>query len=178
MKHSFATAILTTAILASVTFVAQAEDRSIPEKVRDTAGNVSDKTREVARDTKDAIVGAAHRAGRATRAAWGKTKAYFSDDMPVYREGASATLAGLSREIAELKARTPSAAPAYFRTRLLALDEQHAHLAMRLAQLSHQELKARSTGPRYDFDQCLGDLEQAIDQAEAGVGVLSNIALK
>ena len=112
----------------------------------------------------------------ATGAAWAKTKAYVSDDMPVYREGASATLASLSREIAEVNAQTPKAAPAYFRTRLLALDEQHKHLAKRLARLSPEQLKDRSSGPRYDFDQCVGDLEQAIDQAKDGAATLSKTA--
>ena len=170
--------ILTTHILAAILLVAQADDRTLPEKARDTAGTVVEKTKEVARDAKDAVVGAAHRVGKATRAAWSKTKAYLSEDASVYREGASATLVGLAREIAEVKARTPSGAPAYFRTRLLALDEQHAHLAMRLGQLSHLEMKDRSAGPRYDFDRCLGDLEAAIDQANDGADILLKIALK
>ena len=173
MKH-----ILTTAFLTAFACIAQADDRSIPKKARDTKDTVVEKTKEAAHDTKDAIVGAARHAGRATRVVWGKTKAYLSDDVPTYREGAHATLAGLAREIADVKAQTPSAAPAYFRTRLLALDEQHKHLAKRLALLSPEQLKDRSSGPRYDFDQCLADLEQAIDQAEAGIGVLSKIALK
>ena len=171
MKH-----ILTTTILVAAAFVAKADDRSFNEKARDTADAVVEKTKEVARDTKDAAVDAARHAGRATRAAWGKTKAYVSDDMPVYREGASGTLAGLAREIAEVKARTPSEAPAYFLTRLLALDEQHKHLTERLALLSPEQLKDRSSGPRYDFDQCIGDLEQAIDQAKDGAGALSKSA--
>ena len=168
MKH-----ILTTTILVATAIVAQADDRSIPEKARDTAGAVVEKTREVARDTKDVVVGAAHHAGQATRAAWAKTKAYVSDDVPVYHEGAKATLAGLASEIAEVKAQTPVAAPAYFRTRLLALDEQHEHLAKHLALLSPEQLKDRSSGPRHEFDRCVGDLEQAIDQAQNGVGTLS-----
>lgn len=170
--------LLTTTLLVATAFVAQAEDRSLPEKARDTAGTVVEKTKEVARDTKDVVVDAARQAGRATRAAWGKTKAYMSDDVPVYREGASATLADLAREIAEVNAQTPKAAPAYFRTRLLALDEQHKYLAKRLARLSPEQLKDRSSGPRYDFDQCVADLEQAIDQAQTGAGTLSKAAAK
>ena len=168
--------LITTTLLVATAFVAQADDRTIPEKARDTAGAVVEKTKEVARDTKDVVVGAARHAGRAPGAAWAKTKAYVSDDMPVYREGASATLASLSREIAEVNAQTPKAAPAYFRTRLLALDEQHKHLAKRLARLSPEQLKDRSSGPRYDFDQCVGDLEQAIDQAKDGAATLSKTA--
>ncbi len=173
MKH-----ILTTTILVATAFVAQANEKSITEKARDTAGAVVGKTREVARDTKDLVVGAARHAGRATREAWGKTKAYVSDDMPVYHGGANATLASLAREIAGLKAQTPNSAPAYFRTRLLALDEQHEHLAKRLALLSPEQFKDRASGPRYDFDQCVGDLEQAIDQANDGAGTLPSGVLE
>ena len=170
--------LLTITILAASLFIAQGDDRSITEKARDAAGTVAEKTKEAAHDAKDAIVGATRHAGRATRAAWAKTKAYVSEDVPTYREGAQATLAGLAREIADVKAITPSAAPVYFRTRLLALDQQHAHLAMRLADMTRQELKIRSSPAHQDFDQCLGDLEQAIDQAESGADMLSKISLK
>ena len=171
MKHIF-----TTTIVVATAFVAQADDRTITEKARETANAVVEKTKEVARDTKDVVVGAAHSAERATRAAWGKTKAYVSDDMPAYREGANATLAGLAKEIAEVKAQTPKAVPAYFRTRVLALDEQYEDLSKRLARLSPEQIKDRSSGPRYDFDRCVGDLEQAIDQAKDGAGTLSKPA--
>lgn len=170
--------ILTTTILAASLVIAQAADRSIPEKARDAAGTVAERTKEAAQDTKDAIVGAARKAGRASRAAWAKTKAYLSEDVPTYREGANATLAGLGREIADIKAQTPSAAPVYFRTRLLALEQQHAHLSMRLADMSREEIRVRASGAHREFDQCLGDLEQAIDQAASGADILSKIALK
>ena len=168
MKH-----ILTIAILATAAFVVQAEDKSLTEKARDTAGTVVEKTKEAARDTKDFVVDAARHARRAAREGWSKTKAYVSDEMPVYREGATETLAGLAREIAEVKAQTPIADPAYFRTRLLALDEQHEYLEKRLALLSSGQLKDRSSGPRYDFDQCVSDLEEAIDQAKDGARTVS-----
>ena len=171
MKH-----ILTTTILAAAAWAAQADDRSIPEKARDAAGAVVGKTKEIARDTKDAVVGAARHAGRATRVGWGRTTAYASDDLPVYRGGANATLAALAQEIAEVKAQTPDYAPAYFRTRVRALDEQHEQLAKRLAQLSLAQLNDRSSGPRYDFDQGVGDLEQAIDQAKDSAATLAKIA--
>ena len=171
MKH-----ILTTTILAAAACLAQAEEKSIPEKARETAGTVVEKTREVTRDTKDAVVGAARHAGKATRAAWAKTKAYFSEEAPVYREGANVTLTELAREIAEVKAQTPAAAPGYFRTRLRALDEQHEYLAKRLPLLTPEQLKDRASGPRHDFDRCVGDLEQAVDQAKDGVGTFMKTA--
>ena len=78
MKH-----ILTTAILVATAFAAQADEKTIPEKARDAAGTVVEKTKEIARDAKEAVVDAAHHAGKATRSAWAKTKAYVSDDVPV-----------------------------------------------------------------------------------------------
>ena len=56
--------LITTTLLVATAFVAQADDRTIPEKARDTAGAVVEKTKEVARDTKDVVVGAARHAGR------------------------------------------------------------------------------------------------------------------
>lgn len=173
MKH-----ILTTAILAASAFVALADERTIPEKARDTAGSVVDKTKEVARETKDVVVGAARQAGRATRSAWVKTTAYLSDDLPTYHEGAHATLTSLGREIAEVEAQTPSAAPTYFRTRLKALDEQHDYLVKHLARLSSEHVKERNSGMRHDFDRSLADLEDAIDQAQDGAKSLAKTALK
>ena len=173
MKH-----LLATTILAAAACIAQAEDKSIPEKARETAGTVVEKTKEVARDTKDAVVGTARKAGKATRAAWAKTKAYFSEEAPVYRTGANVTLTELAKEIAEVQAQTPRAAPAYFHTRLRALDEQHEYLVKCLPLLTPEQLKDRSSGPRHDFDRCVGDLEQAIDQANDGARSLAKTALK
>jgi hypothetical protein len=173
MKH-----ILTTTVLAAFAFVAQADDKSLTEKARDAADTVVEKTKEVARDTKDFVVNASRDARRAARECWNKTKAYVSDEPPVYREGANATLASLAKEIAEVKAQTPGAEPVYFRTRLQALHEQHEYLTSRLAVLSPEQLKDRSSGPRYDFDQGVGDLEQAIDQAKDGVRIVAKNAPK
>ena len=44
--------------------------------------------------------------------------------------------------------------------------------------MSPAELKDHAAGPRYDFDQCMGDLEQAIDQAKLGASALSKGALQ
>jgi len=161
MKHT-----LTTAILTAMVLVAQADDRSTTEKARDTANTVVDKTKELVAE-----------AGKATRTAWSRTTAYLSNEMAVYREGGNKTLADLAKEITEVKARTPGNAPAYFRTRLLALDEQREYLAKRLALLSPEHLKDRSSGPRHDFDQCVGDLEQAIDQANDDAGKVAKMTL-
>ena len=147
--------ILTTAILVGISLAAQADDKTATEKARDTANAVVAKAKEAFGD-----------ADRATRTAWAKTTAYLSNELVVYRAGGDKTLADLATEISALKAQAPSNAPSYFRTRLLALDEQREYLAKRLALLSPENLKDRSSGPRHDFDQCVGDLEQAIDQAK------------
>ncbi|MDB6151912.1 MAG: hypothetical protein JWL90_365 [Chthoniobacteraceae bacterium] len=150
-----------------------AEDKSLSEKARAAAEAIVDNTRAVARDTKDLVIDAAHHAHRTARAGWNKTKAYVSDELPVYRAGANETLVALTREILEVKAQMPIAAPVYLRTRILALDEQHQYLSTRLALLSPEHLRNRLLGPRYDFDQCVGDLEQAIDQAKESLGTVS-----
>ncbi|MEQ1861506.1 MAG: hypothetical protein ABMA13_16415 [Chthoniobacteraceae bacterium] len=173
MKH-----ILTTTILVATAFGSQANEKSITEKARHTAGAVVEKTKDLASDTKDAVVGAARRAGKAVRTGWRESKAYVSDETPVYHEGANTILASLGREIAGVKEQTPRGAPVYFRTRLQALDEQHAHLVGLLAGLSPEQLKVRSSGPRYEFDQCVGDLEDAIDQAKDGITTFPTIAAK
>jgi len=173
MKH-----ILTITILAATAFFAQADDKPIAEKAHDAGESIADKTKEVAHEAKDAIVDAARHADSAARAAWSKTVAYWSEDVPAYRGGASATLAGLAKQTADLKEQTPETAPAYFRTRLKALDEQQEHLAKTLASLSPEDLKNRSSGPRYEFDQGVADLEKAIDQAEGGVGAFSKSKVK
>jgi len=166
MKHSITTTILTAAVIATTTLTANADGPTFTEKAR-----------EAGRDTKDAIVDAAHDVGRATRIGWSKTKAFFSDDLPVYHEGAHATLAALAREIGGMKAGSESA-PAYFRTRLLALSEQQEYLAARLALLTHEELRDRASGPRHEFDRCLADLERAVDQAESSADAVPRTAAK
>ncbi len=168
MKHIPAsTANLLTAVMLSATAcTVKADERTI-----------SEKTRDAAHDTKDAIVDAAHGVGRAARIGWRNTKAFFSEDLPSYHEGANATLNALAKEIFVLKARTPEYAPAYFRTRLLALDQQHEHLSRQVSLVTRDHLRDRTIGAGYDFDRGIADLEQAIDQAVSGADlVVKNIA--
>lgn len=172
------TATLITGIFATTSIIIQADEKTIPEKTRDVIDNAVEKTKDAAHDTKVVIKDAARHAGKSTRAAWSKTKAFFSEDKAVYHEGAGATLAGLEREIAVLKARASSETPVYFRTRVVALTEQHEYLVSRLGQLDAESLKIRLSGPRHDFNRCLNDLEAAIDQAENGADTLTKIALK
>ncbi len=161
------TATLIAAIVATASIIIQAEERTFPEKTHDAIENAVEKTKDAAHDTKVVIKDAARHAGKSTRAAWSKTKAFFSEDKTVYHAGAGATLAGLEREIAVLKARASSETPVYFRTRVVALTEQHEYLISRLEQLLDAEsLKIQISGPRHDFNRCLNDLEAAIDQAE------------
>ena len=92
---------LSTVILMAAVSLACADDRSITEKTLDATGAVVHKSKEIALDAKDRILDAAHHAERAARAAWSKSKAYVSDEVPVYREGAKTTLANLADEIAD-----------------------------------------------------------------------------
>jgi hypothetical protein len=166
MKHRLSTTILTTTILAASLLFTHADDRAATEKAK-----------EASADAKEEILDAPHNAGRATRTGWCKTKAFSSEDISVYHEGARTTLAALAREIGGMRAGATSA-PAYFRTRLLALDEQHGILTQLLAQLSREEIKERSSMQRRDFDLCLGDLERAVDQAESGADAWPRTPLK
>jgi hypothetical protein len=169
--------IITIAALTTTAFFAQADERTIPEKIRDKAEAVVEKTKEIAQDSKDAVKRTARKTDRAVRAAWRTTKEYASDDMPVYRGAATVTLADLAREIAVVKSQTPAGAPLYFRTRIQSLEEQLELLTNRLSVLSLEQFQIRTTGPRIDFDQCVADLEQAIDQAENGTAVLNGSIL-
>ena len=119
-------------------------------------------TKEITQDTKDAVKRTARKTDRAVRAAWRTTKESLSNDMPTYRKAATATLADLAREIADVKLQTPANAPLYFRTRVQSLEEQLELLNNRLSTLSLEQFQTRTTGPRIDFDECVADLEQAV----------------
>ena len=179
--------IITIAILSTSLF-ANAGERSVLDKVRDKTEQVVEKTidktkeivrdtKEVARDTKDSIKRTARRAERPARPSWCTTKECLSDQLPVYRGAATVSLADLGREIAAVKAQTPTGAPLYFMTRLQSLDEQLALLTERLSVLSLEQFQLRTAGPRIDFDQCVADLEEAISQAESGTVVLNGSIL-
>lgn len=172
--------IITIAALFATAFLANAEDKSVADKVRDKAEAAVEKTKEIAQDTKDAIKRTARKTDRAVRAVWCKTKECASDEMPVYRGAAMSTITELGREIVALRSQTPLNAPLYFRTRLQSLDEQLELLSNRLSILSLEQFQTRTTGPRIDFDRCVADLEEAIDQAENGTAVLNGsiLALK
>lgn len=169
--------IITLAIITTTSFFAQAGEKSIPEKIRDKAEAVVEKTKEITQDTKDAVKRTARKTDRAVRAAWRTTKESLSNDMPTYRKAATATLADLAREIADVKLQTPANAPLYFRTRVQSLEEQLELLNNRLSTLSLEQFQTRTTGPRIDFDECVADLEQAISQAENGTAVLNGSIL-
>ena len=113
----------------------------------------------------------------ANRTAWANTAAFVSKEIAVYRAGGTQTLADLATGIIETKARTPSNAPADIQLRLLALHKQRESLVQRLALLSPEDLKDRSSGPCKDFDQCMRDLEQAIDQANEDAGRVVKVVL-
>ena len=166
--------LITIAVLATTAFLAQASEKSIPDKVRDKAEAVVEKTKEIAQDTKDAVKRTSRKIARTS---WCTTKECLSNEMPIYRGAATVTLADLAREIVVLKSQTPADAPRYFRTRIQSLDEQLELLNNRLSILSLEQFQVRTTGPRIDFDNCVADLEQAIGQAENGTAVLNGSIL-
>ena len=166
--------LITIAALATTAFLAQASEKSIPDKVRDKAEAVVEKTKEIAQDTKDAVKRTSRKIARTS---WCTTKECLSNEMPIYRGAATVTLADLAREIAVLKSQTPADAPLYFRTRIQSLDEQLELLNNRLSILSLEQFQVRTAGPRINFDNCVADLEQAIGQAENGTAVLNGSIL-
>ena len=165
--------IIAIAALTATAFLANADDKTVADKVRDKAEAVVERTKEITQDTKDSIKRTVRKADRAVRAEWCKTKECLSDDMPIYRGAATSTISDLGREIAAVKLQTPITAPVYFRTRLQSLDEQLALLTDRLSVLSLEQFQVRTTGPRIDFDRCVADLEEAISQAQNGTAVLN-----
>jgi gas vesicle protein len=170
--------ILTISILAATGALAFADEKPVAERARDAASGVVDKTKEVARDATDAVVGAAYKVGNVTRGAWKKTKAAVSEDPIAFREGATQTLRELGREIGEVKTTAPTTHPAYFRTRLQALDQQHEHLNAMLAKLTPEQIKVRMSGARHAFDESVEDLEDAIDQARKEAKTLARVSVK
>lgn len=168
--------ILATTVLAATAALAFAEEKPASERVREAAAGVAEKTKEVAREATDALVGAAHKVGNVSAAAWKKTAAAVSEDPITYREGATQTLRELGREIGEVKAIAPTTHPAYFHTRLQSLDQQHEHLTARLGKLTPEQIKVRMSGARYAFDESVEDLEAAINQARAEAKTLARVA--
>ncbi len=84
-------------------------------------------------------------AARKAREGWKKTKGYLSEDPLKHRTGAAQRMDELSREIADVKARSTETTVGrrpHFLTRLLALTQQHDHVCGELAKLSN--LKSQS----------------------------------
>ncbi len=110
------------------------------------------------------------------RALWIKSRAYQSEDPFVYRLGAEQKLSEFRGEIASVKEDAGLESPAYFRTRVVALEQHHAYLAGQLARLTPNQIAERMTGARFAFDQCIEALEEAIDQARNEVRKLTMLA--
>ena len=159
--------IIPAIILAASMSMAMGADKPITEQIKEAGEKAYEKTKEVAKDAGAAISKAADKTEVATRNAWNKTKAYFSEDPPVYREGATTTLTDLGREITDLKLSLKDPTPVYYQTRLQALDQQYNELTAELLTLTEDQIKSRETGRRAEFDRRVHHLEMAIDQARA-----------
>lgn len=130
------------------------------ERLKDRAADAAESVKATAEKAADVVA-------EKSRAAWAKTKALFSDDPETYRKGADQKLAELREEIAALRARTAGVASrAYFKTRLMALDEQHQYAAKQLATLPPDEVKKGREGSRKDVDVTLERLEEHLDIAQ------------
>jgi len=87
-------------------------------------------------------------------------------------------LAALGLEIVQVKNDAGIEPPAYFRTRMLALEQQHAFLTVQLPKLTPEEIRNRMSGKRLLSINAMGALEEAIDQAGREAGKLTKLALK
>src|SRR6267142_627547 len=84
--------ILSITILAVTAALAVAEDKPLANRLEELPGNVVEKTREIARDAKDAVVDTTRRVGTTARAMWIKSRGYLSEDPTVFRVGAEQKL--------------------------------------------------------------------------------------
>ena len=165
-------------ILTVAAALATAEDKLLANRLDVLPPNVAEKGKEITPGTKNAAVEPDQERGISGRALWIKHRGYLSEEPIVYRLGAEQHLATLGLEIAQLKNDAGIEPPAYFKTRMLALEQQHAFLTVQLPKLTPEEIRNRMSGGRFAFDQCMGTLEEAIDQAGREAGKLPKLALK
>lgn len=154
-----AIALLTTVLTAPG--VKAAEEKSTTEKMKE-------KTSDVVEATKKESKQAAHAVAETTRKAWKKTKAYFSEDVKTYREGATKELKDLESEISQLKEKSVGDRD-YFTTRIRALEQQHKYAEDQLAALSEEDLKRGKESKRNRLDQTIDRLEQNVGLAQKEV---------
>jgi hypothetical protein len=165
-------------ILTVTAALVTAEDKLLANRLDVLPPNVAEKGREIAPGTKNVAVEPEQGRGISGRLLWFKSGGYLSEEPIVYRLGAEQHLAALGLEIVQLKNDAGIEPPAYFRTRVLALEQQHAYLTVQLPKLTPEEIRNRITGKRFAFDQCMGALEEAIDQAGREAGKLTKLALR
>jgi len=140
--------------------------------------NVEETAREIIPGTRGAITDPTQRPAISGRALWIKSRGYVSEDPVVFRLGAAQHLAALGLEITQLRNDSGIEPRAYFRTRILALDQQREYLGAELARLTPEQIQERMSGGRIAFDQSMEALDEAMDQAGREAGRLSRIALR
>lgn len=158
MKHTKQILILSIAsLVAGSAFSEVPSPKKIGEAVADTSVAVKDKVERIARNL------------------WSKSKGYLSEDERTYKDGARQALVDIHRDIDAVIERAGPEQPLYFRTRLLALTQQHEQLTGLLNDLSGEPVKDRLSGPRYAFDQGINCLQAAIFQADDETEVLLRV---
>jgi hypothetical protein len=165
-------------LVISVAAAAAALALADENRSKEPPATLIEKTTEIVRERKEPVSDTTKRVGTLTREMWFKSHAYQSEDPTIYRVGAEQKLTELAQEIAAVKTDAGVEPPAYFRTRVLALEQQHAYLTAQLPKLTPEEIKARMSGNRLAFDQCIEALEEAIDQAAHEARKLVKVALK
>jgi ribosomal protein L20 len=141
----------------AATALAAEEPKTTTEKVKETASDAAEKT-------KDATTRAAKVVATQTRRVWNKTKAYFSDDPATYRTGATQRLHELGTEIGRLRDASGSNQRPYWPTRISALEQQQQYAMSQLSAMPEDAKRKEAT--RDQLDRTIEYLEDHIDIAQ------------
>jgi hypothetical protein len=155
---TFCTAIALATAGLGITSLATAEEKPTTEKVKETASDAVEATKEGAKR-------AAHTVAATTRQAWKKTKAYLSQEPTTYRQGASGQLNELKKEINQLK-EVNAGDRDYFATRIHSLEQQHQYAEDQLAGLAVEDMKAAKESKRSRLNRTIDRLEDNIALAQ------------
>lgn len=134
----------------------------------------TERLKERAADAAEAVKNTAKKAAGAvaqtTREAWGKTKAFLSDDPDHYRRGLEQKLNELSADIAVLRKHTAGLkGRSYFLARVEALEQHYKYANDQVVTLLPEQIRKGREGQRKTLDSTIERLEDhvALTQREA-----------
>ncbi|MDB6171463.1 MAG: hypothetical protein JWL59_774 [Chthoniobacteraceae bacterium] len=145
--------------LAALSLSSGAQQTAV-ERAKEKAVDTIEATKETTKQAADAVA-------RTSREAWGKTKAYLSDDPDTYRRGAEQKLNTLGAEISNLRSQSAGIKDrTYFLTRIESLEQHHKYAAEQLVALPQEELRKGREGLRKRVDLILERLDAYVDLAQ------------